>query len=154
MEKSFAWIRAALRYLKISFFTEVSRATAPLIGLFCNGKDLPYLPLADRKHKLHGLVPRNGERLYCDYVEGMGEELFHLVCERDPEGVVAKRKFDPYLLDHRGWRFATGHIPNGCEKSCLSVTKREHAKLLDVGLEVGQVNEWETVAERLPWWAS
>ena len=27
----------------------------------------------------------------------MGEELFHLVCQRDLEGVVAKRKFDPYL---------------------------------------------------------
>jgi len=27
----------------------------------------------------------------------MGEELFHLVCQRDLEGVVAKRKFDAYL---------------------------------------------------------
>jgi hypothetical protein len=27
----------------------------------------------------------------------MGEELFYLVCMRDLEGVVAKRKIDPYL---------------------------------------------------------
>ena len=52
--------------------------------LFCNGEDLRYLPLTDRKQRLHGLVPTNGERLlYCDHVEGMGEELFHLVCQRD-----------------------------------------------------------------------
>ena len=30
--------------------------------LSCNGEDLRYLPLADRKHKLHSLVPTNGER--------------------------------------------------------------------------------------------
>ena len=29
----------------------------------------------------------------------MGQELFQLACERDLEGIVAKRKFDPYLLD-------------------------------------------------------
>jgi len=65
--------------------------------LFCNGEDLRYLPLADR-NRLHGLIPTNGERLlYCDHVEGMGEELFHLACRRDLEGVVAKQKFYPYL---------------------------------------------------------
>ena len=68
--------------------------------LFCNGEDLRSLPLAERKHRLHGLVPSHGERLlYCDHVEGMGEELFHLVCQRDLEGLVAKRKFDAYVLD-------------------------------------------------------
>ena len=66
--------------------------------LFSNGEDLRYLPLADRKHRLHGLISSNDERLlYCDHVEGIGEELFHLVCQRDLEGVVAKRKVDPYL---------------------------------------------------------
>jgi len=56
------------------------------------------LPLEDRKHRLHGLAPSDGERLlYCDYVESVGEELFQLVCQRDLGGVVAKRKFDPYL---------------------------------------------------------
>jgi Phage integrase family/ATP dependent DNA ligase domain len=68
--------------------------------VFCNGEDLRYLPLADRKHRLRDLIPTNGERLlYCEHVEGMGEELFHLVCQRDLEGIVAKHKFDPYLLD-------------------------------------------------------
>jgi ATP-dependent DNA ligase len=35
----------------------------------------------------------------CNHVERMGEKPFHLVCQRDLEGVVAKRKFDPYVLD-------------------------------------------------------
>jgi hypothetical protein len=29
----------------------------------------------------------------------MGGTLFQLACERDLEGIVAKRQFDPYLLD-------------------------------------------------------
>ena len=50
---------------------------------------------AHQSMRAEGLVPTNGERLL--YCEGMGEELFHLVCQRDLEGVVAKRKVDPYL---------------------------------------------------------
>ena len=68
--------------------------------MFCNGEDLRYLPLTDRKQRLRGLVPRTGQRLlYSDHVELRGERLFELVCNRDLEGIVAKRKFDPYLLD-------------------------------------------------------
>lgn len=45
-------------------------------------------------------MPQSGERLlYCDHVELVGEEFFQIACERDLEGIVAKRKFDPYLLD-------------------------------------------------------
>ena len=36
-------------------------------------------------------------------IEGRGEHLFQLVSKRDPEGIVAKRKFDPYLLDKAKW---------------------------------------------------
>ena len=68
--------------------------------LSCDGDDLRYLPLEDRKHRLRGVVPQSGDRLlYCDHVELAGEEFFYLACERDLEGIVAKRRFDPYLLD-------------------------------------------------------
>ena len=72
--------------------------------LSCNGEDLRYLPLADRKHRLQGVAPGSGERLlYCDHIEERGEHLFRLACTRDLEGIVAKRKFDPYLPDHTKW---------------------------------------------------
>jgi len=72
--------------------------------LSCDGEDLRYFPLAERKHRLRGLVPQQGKRLlYCDHVEGQGERLFQLACKRDLEGIVAKRKFDPYLLDNAKW---------------------------------------------------
>ena len=32
-------------------------------------------------------------------MELAGEEFFWLACQRDLEGIVAKRRFDPYLLD-------------------------------------------------------
>jgi ATP-dependent DNA ligase len=34
--------------------------------------------------------------LYCDHIEEHGESLFRMACEHDLEGIVAKRKGDPY----------------------------------------------------------
>jgi bifunctional non-homologous end joining protein LigD len=71
---------------------------------FRNGEDLRYLALFDRKPRLYTVVPKDGERLlYCDHVDGDGEELFHLACANDLEGIVAKRKSDPYLPEHARW---------------------------------------------------
>jgi bifunctional non-homologous end joining protein LigD len=71
---------------------------------FRYGADVRYLPLTDRKLRLRQVVPNSSERLlFCDHVEEYGEALFHLTCERDLEGIVAKRKGDPYLPDHATW---------------------------------------------------
>jgi bifunctional non-homologous end joining protein LigD len=67
---------------------------------YCEGENLRYLPLSERKDRLRAIIPHSRERLlYCDHVEGVGEALFRFACERDLEGIVAKRRFDPYLLD-------------------------------------------------------
>jgi ATP-dependent DNA ligase len=73
--------------------------------LFCDGQGLRYTPLIERKQKLHAILPRHNERriIYCDHVEAAGEQLFQLACENDLEGIVAKRKFDPYLPEHAKW---------------------------------------------------
>jgi bifunctional non-homologous end joining protein LigD len=71
---------------------------------FRNGEDLRYLPLIDRKLRHHAVVPKNAERLlYCDHIDQDGEGLFRLACEKDLEGIVAKRKSDPYLPEHAAW---------------------------------------------------
>jgi bifunctional non-homologous end joining protein LigD len=71
---------------------------------FRNGEDVRYLPLIDRKLRLHAVVSKRGERLlYCDHIDGDGEGLFRLACEHDLEGIVAKRKSDPYLPEHGTW---------------------------------------------------
>ena len=68
------------------------------------GEDTRSLPLIDRKLRLQTLVPKRAERLlYCDHVEGDGEGLFRLACQNDLEGIVAKRKSDPYLAEHATW---------------------------------------------------
>jgi bifunctional non-homologous end joining protein LigD len=72
--------------------------------LWCDGQDLRYSPLIERKQKLRAILPRENERImYCDHVESEGEELFRLACKHDLEGIVAKRKFDPYLPEHTKW---------------------------------------------------
>jgi len=71
---------------------------------FRNGEDIRYLPLTDRKLRLRQIVPKNAERLlFCDHIDEHGEALFQLACEGDLEGIVAKRKGDPYLPDHATW---------------------------------------------------
>ena len=71
---------------------------------FRNGEDVRYLPLIDRKLRLRRVVPKLGERLlYCDHVEVDGQGLFQLACQHDLEGIVAKRKGDPYLPEHATW---------------------------------------------------
>jgi bifunctional non-homologous end joining protein LigD len=77
---------------------------------FRNGEDVRYLPLCDRKLRLRRAVPKTGERLlFCDHIETHGEQLFRLICEQDLEGIVAKRKGDPYLLEHATWRKIRNH---------------------------------------------
>src|SRR5215472_4608242 len=42
--------------------------------LSCNGEDLRYFALAERKHRLRGVVADEAERLlYCDHIEEGGE---------------------------------------------------------------------------------
>jgi bifunctional non-homologous end joining protein LigD len=71
---------------------------------FRNGEDIRYLPLTDRKLRLRAVMPKAAERLfYCDHIDGDGHGLFRLACDHDLEGIVAKRKSDPYLQEHAIW---------------------------------------------------
>jgi bifunctional non-homologous end joining protein LigD len=57
-----------------------------------------------RKHRLRSILPTTSECvLYCDHVESDGESLFRLACKNDLEGIVAKRKFDPYIERQASW---------------------------------------------------
>jgi bifunctional non-homologous end joining protein LigD len=72
--------------------------------LWCEGEDLRHLPLIDRKRRLRSVVRNGGDRLlYCDHVEHDGEGLVREACHLDLEGIVAKRKSDPYLEEHATW---------------------------------------------------
>ena len=72
--------------------------------LWSNGEDHRPLPLIERKLRLRSLVPIGTERLlYCDHAEEDGQRLFRLACEHGLEGLVAKRKSDPYSSEKSGW---------------------------------------------------
>lgn len=91
--RSSAWIGKAI---PTQFKNQLFRRGEPRFYAFdllsCNGEDLRYLPLSERKHKLRGAIAQQGKHLlYCDHVEGQGERLFQLACKRDLEGIVAKR---------------------------------------------------------------
>jgi bifunctional non-homologous end joining protein LigD len=66
--------------------------------LYLNDRDLRQLPLIERKEKLRRLVEKSGltDLIYGKFVEGRGVDLFNEVCQRNLEGVVAKRKSGTY----------------------------------------------------------
>ena len=65
--------------------------------LWLNGRDLRPLPLAQRKKRLDRLVPLTTDTLLLvSSLEENGCELFEAACWVDIEGIVAKRKADPY----------------------------------------------------------
>ncbi len=118
--KSFATLRADLAGLKVknavldgelvcldsegrSIFNELlHRKGCPVFYafdlLYLNDRDLRQLPLVERKKKLRALLEKSDvPDVVCGkYVEGRGVDLFREVCQRNLEGVVAKRKTGTY----------------------------------------------------------
>jgi ATP-dependent DNA ligase len=69
-------------------------------ALWVNGKDLRGLPLQRRKRALHGLVPATTTIVSQVFsVEGRGRDLYEAAERLDLEGIVAKRRSDPYARE-------------------------------------------------------
>jgi bifunctional non-homologous end joining protein LigD len=66
--------------------------------LYLNDRDLRQLPLIVRKEKLRALIEKSGlpDVICGKYVEERGVDLYNEVCQRNLEGVVAKRKSGTY----------------------------------------------------------
>jgi bifunctional non-homologous end joining protein LigD len=75
------------------FFRRGRPAYAAFDLLWLNGKDLRGQPLWRRKRTLKKLIEGTPVG-YVDHVENPG--LYQVVAQRDMEGIVAKRKGDPY----------------------------------------------------------
>jgi bifunctional non-homologous end joining protein LigD len=75
------------------FFRRGKPAYAAFDLLYLDGRDLRELPLWRRKRMLQKLVARTPVA-YVDHVEDPG--LFAAAAARDLEGIVAKRRGDPY----------------------------------------------------------
>jgi bifunctional non-homologous end joining protein LigD len=74
--------------------------------LWLNGEDLRSLPLIERKERLKRLLRRRSNHLIAEAmsVDGRGKALMAAVEEHDLEGIVAKRKSDPYRRGVRWWK--------------------------------------------------
>ena len=65
--------------------------------LALGGEDLRPLPLAERQRRLADLLPSDTGPLYKMFtLEEHGRALFQAACRMELEGIVAKRKQDPY----------------------------------------------------------
>jgi bifunctional non-homologous end joining protein LigD len=74
--------------------------------LWLDGEDLRPLPLAERKKRLARLLTPRANRLVAEAlaIDGRGRDLMTVVQEHDLEGIVAKRKRDPYGPGARWWK--------------------------------------------------
>jgi len=71
--------------------------------LWLNGRDHRQKPLVERKAALRKLLPtRSPYVLYANFVIERGVGLFRAACVRDLEGIVAKKKDEPYA-DNVRW---------------------------------------------------
>jgi bifunctional non-homologous end joining protein LigD len=70
--------------------------------LHLDGRDLTTMPLIERKELLKGLLPRNRDPKnaaslrHSDHWIGKGEALFDKACAMGLEGIIAKKKNEPY----------------------------------------------------------
>jgi bifunctional non-homologous end joining protein LigD len=76
--------------------------------LWLDGEDLTGLPLEDRKQRLAKLLAaakaRGGPLRYSDHVVGQGRAFFQQAQARGLEGIVSKRRGDPYRRGRStGW---------------------------------------------------
>jgi len=75
-------------------------------AIYLNGEDLRGLPLIERKRRLREVIPdrRHRSRLrYHSHIERLGCALYKLTCERDLEGIVAKRGDGLYETSKPAW---------------------------------------------------
>ena len=72
--------------------------------LYLDGRDLCQLPLVERKRQLKQLLAGSNllDVICGKYISGRGVALFNEVCQRNLEGVVAKRKNGTYATIS-GW---------------------------------------------------
>jgi ATP-dependent DNA ligase len=60
-------------------------------------------PLIERKRRLKALIRQPGALMFADHVEREGTALYRIACDRDLEGVVAKRMFGLYSPEETSW---------------------------------------------------
>lgn len=78
------------------FYNRRAPAYAAFDLLWLNGRDLRPLPLWRRKKALHQLIAQTP----IGYVDSVADpNLYTIVTQRNLEGIVAKRRNDPYRLD-------------------------------------------------------
>jgi bifunctional non-homologous end joining protein LigD len=74
--------------------------------LWVDADDLRPLPLVERKARRKRLLRRRSNHLIAETlaIEGRGRALFAAVEQHDLEGIVAKRKCDPYRRGVKWWK--------------------------------------------------
>jgi bifunctional non-homologous end joining protein LigD len=96
--------------------------------MWLNGRDYRNKPLLNRKKALRKIIPSSSPFvLYADFVIEQGMGLFRAACERDLEGIIAKRTDEPYAdtvrwvkVENSGYTQAVGRGEVSTQKSTVN----------------------------------
>ena len=93
--------RTSFQGLQQAFSGEGVRATVVYFVfdlLRADGERVDHLPLVERKERLRALVGRRktGRIRYSEHVDGRGEAFFAEACRLGLEGIISKRRDQPY----------------------------------------------------------
>jgi bifunctional non-homologous end joining protein LigD len=99
--------RTSFQALQNAFSGDASRATLVyfVFDLLRHDRErIERLPLEQRKARLKRLVGRGrkGRLRYSDHVEGNGEAFFEQACHAGLEGIISKRRDQPYRAGRHG----------------------------------------------------
>jgi bifunctional non-homologous end joining protein LigD len=82
--------------------------------LSVDGADLRELPLSKRRTLLRRLVPKRSRNiLQAGWIDGKGRAFFELIRTQDLEGIVAKRRDQPYRTSVRWYKIKNGTYTQG-----------------------------------------
>jgi len=101
--------RTSFQALQNAASGDASRGTLVYFAfdlLRLDGKNLGSLPLEERKELLRKLIGRRktGRIRYAEHVEGRGVEFFQQACRMGLEGIISKRRDQPYREGrHSDW---------------------------------------------------
>src|SRR5215470_19512015 len=104
-----------------------------LLWLDC--ADLKNTPLIERKNRLSELVQSSDcdRLLYAQHIEEYGRHFFKEICDRDLEGIVAKRKMSIYKPGGNGWLKIKNKAYSQAEGRHELLTKQHNSVVLAFG---------------------
>jgi bifunctional non-homologous end joining protein LigD len=109
--------------------------------IWLDGLDITNEPLYKRREALKQLVPDKGIIRYSDHIDELGKDFYEIAKRNNLEGIIAKQKNAPYLIDTRTKTWLKIKIEQRHEAIICGFTKKHDSDRLFSSLVLGIYEE-------------